>query len=56
MGGLQFERAVYRVHEGVLSSTNAIRLQAFSYSAFLSQRFNGAGIAVISGTGLNDVL
>ena len=45
-----------RVHEGVLSSTNAIRLQAFSYSAFLSQRFNGAGIAVISGTGLNDVL
>lgn len=48
-----------RVHESVLSETLEVRLQVFAYSAFASKRYDVSGaspIAVISGTGLNDVL
>jgi len=48
-----------RVHESVLSETLEVRLQVFAYSAFAWKRYDVSGaspIAVISGTGLNDVL
>jgi len=48
-----------RVHESVLSGDLEVRLQVWAYSAFAARRYDVSGqspIAVISGTGLNDVL
>jgi HK97 family phage major capsid protein len=39
------------IHEQVLSSTLAIRLQVFAYSFFISERYP-TGISVVAGTGL----